>query len=301
MDIGLYWTVVRRHRRVAVVGVALSVLAAIGLLVRIGPDGIQRRGAPIWQAESTVLLTQTGFPWGRTALDEVVPVKGADPVSRFSDPERFQYLAKLYARLAASDEVHTRVRRAFGLPAVVPENEPVGKDPTYTVVSGHAPDSTALPTVTIAGEGETPERAIAVAKVAMESLRTVIRQQQNRADIGADTRVELQVVSTPKEAVVVKPNRPTKAIMGFLVGIMLTVVAAFVAEARVKGERADSTAEGTIPAPEPLSDQKPEDAGVVERLDRPRSRRTLGDAPARGEGEGAVGERARMRAPGPGA
>ena len=276
------------------------------LAVKIGPDGISRRGAPTYQAEATVLVTQSGFPWGRSTFDQVIPVRGSTPIPRFSDPSRFQYLATLYATLAYGDEVHQLVRRKFGLPPVAPKDEVPGKDPSSRRAPAHAADSTPLPTVTIAGLGPTPKRAMTVANVAMESLRSVIRQQQNRAGIAADSRVELQVVGTPRFATVVKPNRPTTAVMMFLLGLMLTVVGAFIAESRAK--RA-----GQAAAPRTISEPERSEAPAVspvaavatdanvERLDRPRSLTTLGEAPRRDDGrDDELRHRGRMRAPGPG-
>jgi capsular polysaccharide biosynthesis protein len=299
MDLGLYWTVINRHRGVAIVGLVASLLVGAALVIQVGESGIKRRGAPTYQAEGTLLVTQSGFPLGRSTFDD----------QRFSDPSRFAYLATLYATIASGDEVRQLVRRKFGLPPVAPKDEAPGTEPEFTARSGYAADSSPLPVVTIAGLGTTQRRAMTVANVAMESLRTVIRQRQDQARIAANSRVELQVTSTPRFAWVVKPNRPTTAVMVFFLGLMLTVVAAFVAEARDK--RAGATASkpagslpGALPGATPESPAITQVTAVpavvgdtnVERLDRPRSLKTLGED----DREGAVSERGRLRAPGPG-
>ena len=98
MDLGLYATVVRRHLLICIVGVLLSVGAAVACV----HTEDQLRGC------ATLAITQAGFPWGRSTLDEVVPVRGGTPdltAPRFADPVRLEHLAQVYAQLASGDAI----------------------------------------------------------------------------------------------------------------------------------------------------------------------------------------------------
>ena len=60
IDIALYADVLRRHRAVVLVGVALTVALAVLSYVRVSPSGISYRSPEIWSNQATLVLTQEG-------------------------------------------------------------------------------------------------------------------------------------------------------------------------------------------------------------------------------------------------
>ena len=98
MDLNLYAGVVRRFWRLFVAGVLLAFALAFLSFFRVSSEGIGYRTSEVWQSQSLLLLTQPGFPYGRT----VFPSTPAQPAP---DPSRLQSLTELYAQLAGSDAV----------------------------------------------------------------------------------------------------------------------------------------------------------------------------------------------------
>ena len=68
IDIALYADVLRRHRTVVFVGVALTVALAVLSYVRVSPSGISYRSPEIWSNQATLVFTQEGAPELRSVL-----------------------------------------------------------------------------------------------------------------------------------------------------------------------------------------------------------------------------------------
>ncbi len=249
MDLGLYWSVIRRHKVIALVGLFLALALAFLAAFSVSGDGVERRGSAVWEATSTLLVSQPGFPYGRSTLNEFVPAKGSpDSVPRFSDPVRVQYLAGLYAELAKGDDVRVLVRRAVGLPGIAPIDEPKDVKPKYDAMAGRAFDGTPLPTIVISGQWTSEAGAVSLTNAVTESVRKVITRQQDAASIKTDARIVLPVIERADDAKVVEPLRPTRPVMLFLLVLMLTVGVVFVVDnVRRTGPAAVAVAK---PAPE---------------------------------------------------
>src|SRR5688572_23115542 len=96
---------------------------------RDGSPVVTYREPPLWVSHSTVLLTQPGFPVGRSVFTETPPPDDQpvgpeqdprDPdrvgVPQFANPDRFTELTGLYARLARSDQVQRLLFREGEIP-----------------------------------------------------------------------------------------------------------------------------------------------------------------------------------------
>ncbi|MFN0155191.1 MAG: hypothetical protein ACKVUT_12520 [Gaiella sp.] len=284
MDLGLYLKVIKRHKVISGLGLLLSVLAAAYMTVTFD-GGLKRKGSATYEGVSTMLITQQGSPEFRSTLDEFVPGKGSpDAVPRFSDPLRFQYLANLYASIISGDEVRSRVRTNLGLPKIPPKDEPPLLDPDYTVTPGRALDGTPLPTLVIAGRGTSDEMATRITNDVARVARQVVAQKQREAAIPESYRIAVVILDRADRAKIVKPNYPTKGIMLFLVGLMLTVGAAFVAENITRGPKqpgedatgATATDEGEPVAPIHI---EPSARPATRKTARPRARAAETAAP----------------------
>ena len=219
MDLGLYATVVRRHLVIFVIGAVLSLAAAYAVFTMSSPSFLNR---------STLSVTQAGFPWGRSTLDENVPVKG-DPrltVPRFADPTRMEYLATVYAKFASGDAVVSAATRG-------------GVAPDYQVDVLLSPEGTSLPLLQVTGFGATPAEATAVTNRVTDAFQTYITRRQSGARIEPESRIQLQEVSRArlKEAETAVGRRPARPVMTFLLGMMLTVGAVFLVDNLRGGRR----------------------------------------------------------------
>ena len=111
MDLGLYLRVLWRFRLLVAIGILLS--AGLGILsqARVELDGgipqLSYRTPLTWASTSTVLITEKGFPWGASSLQDLEALqRGERPRGpQYTDPGRFTQLGLLYARLAKSDDV----------------------------------------------------------------------------------------------------------------------------------------------------------------------------------------------------
>jgi hypothetical protein len=218
VDFNVYLRVLRRFWYVVAAGVVVATLFAVLMFSRSAP--------PEWVSASTIFVTEDGFPWGRAVLDEVIEVEGVnDPeaptsyIPRYGDAGRFSGLAQLYAALAQSDEVRQAVLSAA----------PSGSRYESEVVRA-ADNTTALPFVRLNGYGSSAEDAQTVASLAMDSLRSYVMAEQERANIPPDERVQLLVSSRAIPAEVVEGRSVARPIAVFIAVLAAFVALAFVLE-----------------------------------------------------------------------
>ena len=210
MDIGLYVDVVRRHWRVAVVGVAVTLVAAFFSYFTIGGSGLRHRTPASYVSSATLLVTERGFPYGQAASN-------TDPV----DLSRYQYLATLYANMAMGDAVKR----------LVEQHGKLIDGRIYGASPGRSSDGTTpLPVVVISAYDVSAPKARALARQVSTALRTVLERAQAQAGIKQPARVLLTTVGSGRNAEVFEPRRPTKPIMVALLGLMVTFGLVFLIE-----------------------------------------------------------------------
>jgi hypothetical protein len=167
-----------------ITGLALTAVLALLALVQISFFSIGFRSPPIYTAKSTLFVTQSGFPWGRSSLTEYVQARGAGDkivsVARFAEPSRMEYLASLYSELARSDSVRSLITRGNG------NKLQVGED--YTVVP-LAPDGRPLPLIEITGTSGSPTRAVSLANRAALALQTYVCRSSREPRARRSSRV----------------------------------------------------------------------------------------------------------------
>jgi len=223
MDLRLLIAVLWRFRLLVVAGtvfaVAVAGLSAVRVELRDGKPSVTQRGAETWQSSSLLLLSQEGFPWGRSTLNQVVPLKGEGDVEyapRFADLVRFQELALIYASLASGDEVRN---------ALLEEGPIEGQ---YTAEVVQTPDgSTSLPMIQISGLAASPAAATRLANRATTVFRAYIKQYQDANAIPESERVDLPVIQKAAGATLADGRSLTRPAFIFLLTMTLVVGLAF--------------------------------------------------------------------------
>jgi hypothetical protein len=184
VDLHVYGRVLWSYRVVVWLGLALSLTLALLSVVRVewrdGRPVTMHRQPELWQASTTLVLTQQGFPWGRTELaapEEAAPL--------FADPGRLAYLASFYARLASADAVQSRVLR----------NRDHGVMTAVSVTEEGSGD--VVPFIDLLGLAETPLAAATISRRGTAVFIDYIANRQQQAGIPPNERVLLQVVKGP--------------------------------------------------------------------------------------------------------
>ncbi len=232
MDLALYLRVLWRFRVLVLGGFVLALLLAFLAMFRVSPLGspkIAYREHQVFQADTTLLVTQAGFPWGRTVL----PVDPNAPAGKkgiqYADPGRLASLAVFYAQIANGDVVQQRlaaspsVRSAFSSQTAKMVAAPPETDPSSGGV---------LPLVDIQGLADTSHDAVLISTTGASVLERYIANEQRTAEIPSNQRVVLSVLRTParnKVQVVVK-RKKTLPIVIFLTVFVAAIFAAFFLE-----------------------------------------------------------------------
>ena len=118
MDLAQHAAVLWRFRAVVAGGIALGIVLAI--LAAYQLPSLSPRGSETWSSESSLLVTQQGFPEGRVhaahradrgtiRTPRSAAARTAEGRLEFADPDRLSALASLYAQLAFSDRVRQRL------------------------------------------------------------------------------------------------------------------------------------------------------------------------------------------------
>jgi hypothetical protein len=225
MDLGLYLRVLWRFRVLVAAGILLSAGLALLTHVRVEFDGavpqLSYRTPLTWASSSTILISERGFPWGASSLQDVGALQRGEPPRgpQYTDPGRFTSLALLYARLAKSDEVRAILARK-GVP----------RGASYSVTPESQEGVAILPILRIDAWSTSPADAKSLADLATEAFRSYIVEQQQENAIPPERRVSLEVVRSAKSAQVISGRSPVKPVLALLVGLAVTFGLAFLLE-----------------------------------------------------------------------
>lgn len=216
MDLELHLQVLRRARSLLIVGAVVGVLLAFLSMYEVGLSGVSKRGSTTWQASSEVLVSQQGFPWGRS-VDQLLPAdpKSGLPVRGAADIDRLTRLSVLYAQLANSDPVRKILRRGG------PADGSVRAVPVYSFVN-EAANATVftLPLIRITATSSTAKSAVVLSRRAAEALSGYIAQKQAKAAVPANQRAQVEVVRRARGAA---PSSGSSSVLPFFV-FMATMI-----------------------------------------------------------------------------
>jgi capsular polysaccharide biosynthesis protein len=161
----------------------------------------------------TLLVSQEGFPWGRSTLTGR---------QSFADPSRFSELATIYSHLAVSDDVIRILKRDGGLP----KTDRILADPIL------ASDSSgqALPLVQISAISTAPGAAVGLARRETTAFLSYLREQQEVNGIAEENRVVVTVVNAAQKPRLFAGRSKVPPIIAFVLVMALTTGLAFTLE-----------------------------------------------------------------------
>jgi hypothetical protein len=223
MDLALYFRVIWRFRALVLIGLVVAVVLAGLSMFRVTSHGLAYRQHETWDSTAVLLVTQQGFPEGRSVFPYKVASDGTvEPSTNFADPTRFTNLAQFYSTVAASDQVVALMhRQAPHVPGAI------SATPLST---GFGSRATPLPLLSITAEAFTPSGAEATAAAATTAFRTYLSRQQHAAQIPANERVVLQVMNQPTSAVLIAGHKKTIPIVVLFTVLIATLGLAFILE-----------------------------------------------------------------------
>jgi hypothetical protein len=235
------------------VGVVIALVVAAFATMRLSET---------YSATAQVLVTQQGFPVGRTNLvDPNAPLdKEGNPIPSYADPSRFEYLAQVYARLAVSDVVKHRVLGRNGVDRGKILILDGGKTRGSYTATVDATDTRALPFILLVSQAASGREAREIALRATAALQAYITSSQTAADIRGKDRVELQVIAAPTKAKLTS-GRPL--ILPVAIFVLIVGAAAAVAFFRENVSRTKQAVpkplipEKQEPVAPPLADEQP--------------------------------------------
>lgn len=223
MDLRLYARVLWRFKFLVLVGIiaagALAVLSYARVSFAGGRPTLTYRHAVTYGSAETLLVTQQGFPEGRSTFPFTVTKYG--PISSFADPTRFSSLADFYAYLANSDAVGALAARKVGHDAGVFTASPV---------ISHVGNDVAEPLLQIQGLATSPSAAVLYARAGSASFREYLAAQQAKAGVPRSQRVLVTVLNGAAGAAVVVPRKKTLPIVVFTAVLAATLALALILE-----------------------------------------------------------------------
>ena len=227
MDLQLYLRVIWRFKVLVVVGFLLACGLAFLSAARVSLEGgsvsFPYRQAEVWASEARLLVTQAGFPEGRSITElyrfTVDPETGrevAEPI--FASSDRFAKLASLYSQLATSDSVREIMLR----------DGPI--DGSISAQSLESSDGDALPLIQISAAAQSPEAALSLAQREVDAFVEFLNEEQRRSGIQPDDRIVVSAVEAPQQAALIVPRKMTRPIVIFLTVMIAVLGLAFVLE-----------------------------------------------------------------------
>jgi len=228
MNLELLFRVLWRFRFLMLAGLlvagGLAVLATAKVSFKNGSPALAYRQQESWTAHSTILVTQRGFPLGRSVVTGTLPVDPKNPsagsVPRYAAPATLAGFAVLYAALADSDPVRAIMRRSG----------PIVGAFSASAVTSAANGGGALPLIRIDAVAPTAGEAAQTATVTSAALMQYIEQQQNAADITPDARVLLLPIQKAAQPTLVKGHSFARPVAAFVVLMLLFAGLAFALE-----------------------------------------------------------------------
>ena len=215
MDLSLVARVMWRFRRLLLAGVALAALLALATVFKVtladGSPKLEYRQKEMWISYGRLLVTQSGFPQGRSDLGGAEEAEvGGKPAQEFADSVRFVELATLYSKLATTEKVRRMlfadgpIEGADAVAVVPQENEPL---------------------IEVSATADSRAGAVLLATRQIDALRTFIAQEQRDNRIAPPNRIALDLVERPGAPAllqeqantwIIAPRSPIKPALVFL-------------------------------------------------------------------------------------
>lgn len=240
MNLLRHINVLWRGRAILAIGGLVAIAMAVLAVAKPSFDGgpsLTWRKTETWADSTKLLITQPGFPWGRSVLGtsgEAAPgdasatgavdptATGTDKKGRdvqFADPSRFSYLAWIYSHFLMGDEV----RRSLG---TLPEDAEILANP---LTAGGNLSAGALPIIGLTTQATTKDAAIKLNAGATQALEKYLRDQQNQTKTPTSDRVVVSVVDHPPAALI-KGHSPDLGVIAFILVMAAAISVVYLRE-----------------------------------------------------------------------
>jgi hypothetical protein len=236
MDVRLLFAVVKRHQVIVTLGLFLAVALAFLAFVRVVPVGdgptFVYRQAEEWASHTTLQVTESGFPEGRTVLPTETTTGATAASGIFADPGRLTGLASLYVNLVDSDPVRARAGRV-----------PPRRDEKILATQLVSSDGQALPFLDIRSFAPTPARALDLVQRQRDAFISYIRDQQVQNKVPISDRVALASILTPTRPALVSARSkqlPAIVFLSVFAGVIALAFAVDGAQGRRRAERPEA-------------------------------------------------------------
>jgi hypothetical protein len=220
MNLRRHLNVLRRFRLIVIGGLLVAVALAVLSVFRVSTTGISWRSTETFQSESTLNVTQQGFPDGRVVLGGPTPGTTPDPNAKageaFADPSRFANLAITYAYYSRSAAVRDLIKP-----------RPSAAQITVAPVPAAMNSSQTLPILTLTTTSTTAESATKLNADVVDALRGYIKREQDQSGIKSENRVRVDVLSPPSQATVLLGHSKTPAVVAFVLVMALALALAY--------------------------------------------------------------------------
>jgi hypothetical protein len=235
MDLRRHVAVLWRFRLVVACGVLLGVVLAVTATFKVTTGGLEWRQTQKFSSDSTLFVTQGGFPWGRATLPESTDAlasaaqqardaqssnKIPPQTQLFADPGRFSGLASIYSYLVRS-------RQVIGLIPQHPKQDQITAEPFMT---NPGSSGEALPVIGLRTQADTPQEAVTLNNATVKALVGYIKRQQDVNNVPDKQRVEIAVLNEAGPAFVSVGRSMTGAIVALLLCSILAVAVSYVLE-----------------------------------------------------------------------
>jgi hypothetical protein len=195
------------------------------------------RSPEIFQAKELLLVSQTGFPWGR-ATPTVGDTSKVDPAGAVAAQNRLTSFAVLYAQLANSDPVRRILLRGGFV-----KRKDINALPVIQSYSSVGP---LLPLIEIDGNAPSKAAAISIARRETAAFLEYLQQQQQTAKIPPSQRVVVQLLNRAETAQIVQGRKKTMSVLVFMVVLLGACMAALIRDNLQQGETTDEPASDVV-------------------------------------------------------
>jgi hypothetical protein len=262
MNLIRHFDVLKRGRAIIAVGLLVAISLAIFATFKVtfsGGPNLSYRKPETWSSTTKLLLTQPGFPWGRSVLpggaalpDGTIKPEANENTQRlqFADPSRLAYLAWIYSHFLMGDEVRTMLK-----------DRPPGMDiEAGPLTAGGNMSAASLPIIGLKTSAESAGDARRLNDQVHLALEDYLTRQQRRSGTPTTDRVVISTVDRP-DPIRLKGHSINLGVMAFLLIMVATISLVYMLENlrlhRREAEAAESFGEQRLfSAQDPLGDPR---------------------------------------------
>jgi hypothetical protein len=189
MDIPKYLQILWSAKWLLLVGLVVSVIAAVLAGYRLDSGGLVPRADSSYQASTTVLVSSPD----QSIYQAEVPGQTVQQGSTAPQSRDLTQTAVVYAYIIAGSTVRDAVQAKIGalrpsdsITAVRRTTQPGGDE--------KSPGRFSLPILDVVGTSDSPARAERISREANTAFRSYVAAQQNASSIPAGSRVQLETI-----------------------------------------------------------------------------------------------------------